>query len=115
MHRAGQEAHCNAYNGTCYMSISKPKKVRTIIHDKMDHAETTLLCFASKTKTTAAFMWLPVAVTSMIAHGHGDVKFAHFFLDVFPSDSNQIVGLVAKLLCDLEKPPMSLLELGCIN
>ena len=70
----------------------------------MDHAKTASPCFASKTKSTDSFMRLPVAVTGMIAHGHGDVKFAHFSLDLYPGDSNHTIGLVAKLLCDLEKP-----------
>jgi hypothetical protein len=36
-HLAKQDAHHNAYYGTRYMSISKPEKYLTIIHDKMDH------------------------------------------------------------------------------
>ena len=41
----------------------------------------------------------------MIAHGHGDVKFAHYALDLYPADSNHTIGLFARLLRDLEKPP----------
>ena len=43
----------------------------------------------------------------MIAHGHGDVKFAHYALDLYPADSNHTIGSFAKLLRDLEKPPAS--------
>ena len=50
-------------------------------------------------------MKLPVSVTGMIAHGHGDVRYAHYGLDIFPSDSNHTVGSIAKLLRDLELPP----------
>ena len=89
------------------MSISKPDKCLTIIHDKMDHAKTASPCFASKMKSIDSFMQLPIVVTSMIAHGHGDVKFAQFSLDLYLGDSNHIVGSVAKLLHDLEKPPAS--------
>jgi hypothetical protein len=103
-HLAEQEAHRNAYYSSRYMSISKPEKCLTIIHDKMDHAKTASPCFASKTKSTDSFMRLPVAVTGMIAHGHGDVKFAHFSLDLYPGDSNHTIGSVVKLLRDLEKP-----------
>ena len=35
---------------------------------------------------------------------HGDEKHAHYSLDVFPSDNNFTVGLIAKLLRDLEDP-----------
>jgi hypothetical protein len=106
-HLAEQEAYRNAYYGSRYMSISKPKKCLTIIHDKMDHAKTASPCFANKTKSTDSFMRLPVAVTGMTAHGHGDVKFAHFSLDLYPGDSNHTLGSVAKLFRDLEKPPAS--------
>ncbi len=41
----------------------------------------------------------------MIAHGHGDVCYAHYGLDIFLHDSNYTVGSLAKLLRDLELPP----------
>ena len=46
-------------------------------------------------------------VTGMIAHGHSDVCYAHYKLDIFPHDSNYTIGLIAKLLRDLEEPPKS--------
>jgi hypothetical protein len=103
VHLAEQEAHRNAYYGTRYMSISHLDKCVTIIHDKMDHVKTASPCFANKNKSIDAFMRLPVAVTGMIAHGHGDGKYAHFSLDLYPCDSNHTMGSVAKLLRDLEK------------
>ena len=42
----------------------------------------------------------------MIIHGHRDVKYAHYGLDFYPSDANHRVGLFAKLLRNLEKPPV---------
>jgi hypothetical protein len=74
----------------------------------MDHAKMASPCFASKTKSTDSFMRLPVAMTRMITHGHGNVKFAHFSLDLYPGDSNHTVGSIAKPLHDLEKPLKSL-------
>ena len=50
-------------------------------------------------------MKLLVSVTGMIVHGHGDVFYTHYGLDIFPSDSNHIVDSIAKLLRDLELPP----------
>jgi hypothetical protein len=41
----------------------------------------------------------------MIAHGHGDVKFTHYALDLYPTDLNHTIGLFARLLHDLEKSP----------
>ena len=42
----------------------------------------------------------------MIAHGHWDVKYAHYGLDFYPSDANHMVGSFAKILRDLEKSPV---------
>ena len=50
-------------------------------------------------------MKLPISVTGMIAHGHGDIRYAHYGLDIFLSDSNHTVGSIAKLLRDLELQP----------
>jgi hypothetical protein len=78
VHLAEQEAHQNSYYGTRYMSISQLDKCITIIHDKMDHAKTASPCFAIKNKSIDAFIRLLEAVTGMIAHGHGNGKYAHF-------------------------------------
>ena len=51
-------------------------------------------------------MKLLVAVTGMITHGHGDVQYAYYGLDIYLSDSNHTVGSIAKLLRDLESPPV---------
>ena len=42
----------------------------------------------------------------MIAHSHEDVKYVHYGLDFYPGDANYTVGSFAKLLRDLEKPPV---------
>ena len=70
----------------------------TIIHDKMDHSKTASPHFSHKTKATDSFMKMLVAVTGMIAHGHGDIRYAHYGLHTFPTDSNHTIGSIAKLL-----------------
>ena len=75
------------------------------MHDKMDHAKTASPVFSHKSKQLDGLMKLPVSVTGMIAHGHGDVKYAHYGLDLFAHDANYTVGSFAKLLRDLELPP----------
>jgi hypothetical protein len=87
------------------MSEKYPQKMLTIIHDKMDHSKTASPHFSHKTKATDSFMKMPIAVTGMIAHGHGDVRYAHYGLDIFPTDSNHTIGSIAKLLRDLEQEP----------
>jgi len=86
------------------MSERFPEKILTIIHDKMDHSKTTSPHFSHKSKAIDSFMKLPIAVTGMIAHGHGNVRYAHYGLDIFPSDSNHTVGSIARLFRDLESP-----------
>jgi hypothetical protein len=73
----------------------------TIMHDKMDHAKTTSLVFLHKTKQLDGFMKLPVSVTGMLVHGHGDVWYAHYGLDLFAHDLNYTIGSFAKLVWDL--------------
>ena len=75
----------------------------TIFHDKMDHSKTASPHFSHKSKATESFMKLPIAITRMIAHGHGDVRYAHYGLDIYPMNPNHTIGLIAKLLRDLER------------
>ena len=44
-----------------------------------------------------------VIIVGMIAHGHIDVKFTHYALDLYPKNSYHIIGSFARLLCDLMK------------
>ena len=74
------------------------------MHDKMDHSIIACPALAQKTKALDGFMKLLVKVTGMLAHGHGDEKYAHYSLDVFSSNNNFTVGLIAKLLQELEDP-----------
>ena len=77
------------------------------MHDKMDHAKTASPVSSYKSKELDSLVKLPVSVTGMIAHGHGDVRYAHYGLDIFPHDSNYTIGSMAKLLRNLEVPPKS--------
>ena len=71
----------------------------------MDHSKTSSPHFSHKSKHMDTFMKLSVSVTGMIVHGHRNVCYAHYRLDIFPSDSNYTVGSIAKLFRDLELPP----------
>jgi hypothetical protein len=103
-HGQAQRAHRELYYANRNLSKNEPSKILTIIHDKMDHSKTAYPHFSHKNKAVDSFMKLQVAVTGMIAHGHGDVQYVHYGLDIYPSDSNHIVGSIAKLLRDLESP-----------
>ena len=53
-------------------------------------------------------MQLSVSVTGMITHEHGDVRYAHYSLDLYPASSNHLMGPIARLLCDLVHPKASI-------
>ena len=105
MHIAGQRAHRELYYANWFLLEKEPEKCVTIVHDKMDHSKTSSPHFSHKSKHMDSFMKLPISVTRMIAHGHGDVRYVHYGLDIFPTDSNHTVGSIAKLLTDLGLPP----------
>ena len=98
MHIAGQRAHRELYYANRFLSEKQPEKCVISIHNKMDHSKISSPHFSHKSKHMDSFMKLPVSVTGMIAHGHGDIRYAHYGLDIFPSDSNYTVGSIANCL-----------------
>jgi hypothetical protein len=106
-HLGSAWAHRELYYGNRYRSINFPDDCVTIMHDKMDHAKTASPVLSHKPKHLDGLMRLPVAVTGIMAHGHGDVRYAHYGLDFYSHDVNYTVGSFAKVLRDLELPPKS--------
>ena len=106
-HLAIARAHREIYYAKRYQSLTYLHECLTVMHDKMDHAKTASPVFSHKSKELDSLVKLPVSVTCMIAHGHGDVRYAHYGLNIFPHDSNYTIGSMAKLLRDLEGPPKS--------
>ena len=100
-------AHRDYYYINWYRSYNFPHECLTVKHDKMDHSKTNSPIFSHKSKELDGLVKLPVSVTGMIAHGHGDVRYAHYGLDMFAHDSNYTISSMAKLLRDLELPPKS--------
>jgi hypothetical protein len=106
-HIDAQRAHRELYYTNRCLLEKEPTKVLTIIYEKMDHSKIAFPHFSHKNKAVDSFMKLPIVVIGMIAHGHGDVQYTHYGLDIYPSDLNHTVGSIAKLLRDLECPPVS--------
>jgi hypothetical protein len=105
-HIDAQRAHRELYYTNRRLSKLDFTKVLTIIHNKMDHSKTTTPHFSHKNKAVDSFMKFLVAVTGMIAHGHGDVRYVYYKLDIYPSNLNHTIGSLEKLLKDLESPPL---------
>ena len=106
-HLAIARAHRDYYYINRYKSHNFPHECLTVMHDKMDHSKTDSPVFSHKSKELDGLVKLLVSVTGMIAHGHGDVRYAHYGLDMFAHDSNYTISSVAKLLRNLELPPKS--------
>jgi len=107
LHLDSAWAHREMYYSNRYRSLQFPDECVTIMHDKMDHSKTASPVLSHKTKHLDGLMKLPVSVTGILAHGHADVRYAHYGLDIYPHDVNYTVGSFARLLRDLEEPPKS--------
>ena len=68
------------------------------MHNKIDHTKTASSMFSYKTKHLDGFTELPVFMIGMLAHGHGNVRYAHYSLDLYSNDADYTVGSIAKLL-----------------
>jgi hypothetical protein len=97
-HNALVRSHRELYYANRNLSISEPEKVLTIIHDKMDHSKTVSPHFSHKNKSAEDFMKLPVSVTGMIANGHGNIRYVHYVLDLYPTNSNHTVDSITNVL-----------------
>jgi len=84
-------------------SIWSKDEFLCIIHDKMDHAKTTF----SRLQVAKKMIWglgqLPIMLTSMIAHGHGDERYAQYSNELWPNDPNFTIRSLLPLLQTLKK------------
>jgi len=62
----------------------------------MDHAKIASPVFSYKSKQLDGLTKLPISVVGMIAHGHSNVHYAHYDLDIFLHNSNYMMGSLAK-------------------
>jgi len=76
----------------------------------MDHTKTGLPRLQVKNKMVVRFSQLPIMLTKMIAHGHGDEAFAQYSNELWPNDLNFTIGSLLYLLQTLEKELVCELE-----
>ena len=77
-----------------------------IIHDKMDHTKTASPRMQRTTKATSGLGQIPISVTGMLTHGHGDGAYAHYSTAFWPGDSNFTISSICRVLRALERPPV---------
>ncbi len=73
-----------------------------IIHDKKDHAKTTLPRLQIYNKIIFGLGQLPVTLTGMIIHGHEDERYAQYSNELWLNDPNFTIGSLLQLLRMLE-------------
>jgi hypothetical protein len=77
----------------------------------MDHTKITLPRLHVKKKMVIGFGQLPIMLTKMIVHGHGDEAFVQYSNELWPNDLNFTIGfllcllrtLKMKLVCELQR------------
>ena len=73
-----QNACRRLYHGWSSNSIDSPTEFLCIIHDKMDHTKSAIPRMQQSTKATCGLGQIPISVTGMLTHGHGDGAYAHY-------------------------------------
>ena len=58
------------------------------------------------TKATSGLGQIPISVTGMLTHGHGDGAYAHYSTAFWPKDSNFTISSICQALRALERPPV---------
>ena len=80
-----------------------PSKYLCIIHDKMDQKKTCIPRVSPIPKSLNQVMPLPMSLTGMLTHGHGQNAYGHFALGFWPSDPNFTIGSLSKCFRNLER------------
>ena len=104
-HLRRQESCCHLYHSWCHESVMSSSEFMCIIHDCMDTSKTALPRLRVQNKMISGLGQLPVNLTRMVTHGHGDGAYAHYSNELWPNDSNFTVSSLALLLRTLERPP----------
>ena len=101
-----QNACRRLYHGWSSNSVDSPMEFLCIIHDKMDHTKSAIPRMQRSTKATCGLGQIPISVTGMLTHGHGDGAYAHYSTAFWPEDSNFTISSICRVLRALERPPV---------
>jgi hypothetical protein len=86
--------------------VESPSQFLCIIHDKMDHTKTAIPRMQRITKATSGLGQIPISLTGMLTHGHGDGAYAHYSTALWPADSNFTISSLCRVLRALERAPV---------
>ena len=102
-HMLQQQSCRNIYYGWRLASVLNPEKNLCIIHDKMDQQKTAIPRLRVRSKETDRSTQLPISLTGMITHGHGQGRYGHFAIDLWPHDPNFTVASLSLCFKNLEQ------------
>jgi hypothetical protein len=87
---------CSTFQNNSCDNISKNMQSKDeflcVIHDKMDHAKTTLPRFQMTNKMIFGLGQLPITFIGMITHGHGDEGYVQYSNELWSNDPNFTIG-----------------------
>jgi hypothetical protein len=69
----------------------------------MDHTKIAIPRMQRHTKATAGLGQIPIFLTGMLTHGHGDGAYAHYATTFWPGDSNFTISSICRVLRALER------------
>lgn len=99
-----QQMSCrNLYYAWRSASKMNPNMYLCIIHDKMAKSKTAIPQIKPVPKSLNGVERLPVSLTRMLTHGHGQIAYGHFALSLWPSDPNFTISSLSKRLRNLER------------
>ena len=99
-----QQQSCrNIYYGWRLASQLNPQKNLCIIHDKMDQQKTAIPRLRLRSKETERSSQLPISLTGMITHGHGEGIYGHFALGLWAPDPNFTIASLSLCFKNLER------------
>ncbi len=106
-HILHQESCRNLYHIWRTKLVQSKDEFLCIIHDKMDHAKTTFLRLQVCNKMIFGLGQLHITLTKMIAHGHGDERYAQYSNESWPNNPNFTITSLLQLLQTLEVAQIS--------
>jgi hypothetical protein len=86
--------------------VESPSQFLYIIHDKMDHTKTAIPRMQRITKATSGLGQIPISLTGMLTHGHGDGAYVHYSMALWPANSNFTISSLCRVLRALERAPV---------
>ena len=105
-HINDQNACCRLYYGWSSNSVDSHMEFLYIIHNKMDHTKSLIPQMQRSTKATSRLGLIPISVTGMLTHEHGNRSYAYYPTAFWPTDSNFTISSICWVLRALERPPV---------